>query len=210
MRNPSVMNILQTQPPCKPLNLNILRPKYPRGGRGIPYPWGFGVSRTNASALLGQSASIAPANPLPDCSRCISINPRRVSCDSGSTAPNASGTRNSVWYLEPDTNVPSASYTQANPPVIPAPKLIPTRPSTTTTPLVMYSQPWLPTPSTTAIAPEFRTANRSPARPAANNLPAVAPYNATLPRITCCPLSFAASPRARITSSPPDNPLPTK
>ena len=35
----------------------------------------------------------------------------------------------------------------------------------------MYSQPWSPTPSTTAVAPEFRTANRSPARPAANKLP---------------------------------------
>ena len=29
----------------------------------------------------------------------------------------------------------------------------------------MYSQQWSPTPSTTAIAPEFRTAKRSPARP---------------------------------------------
>jgi hypothetical protein len=39
------------------------------------------------------------------------------------------------------------------------------RPSTTTTPPVMYSQPWSPVPSTTAIAPELRTAKRSPATP---------------------------------------------
>ena len=42
-------------------------------------------------------------------------------------------------------------------------------------PPVMYSQQWLPAPSITATAPEFRTANRSPAWPAANSLPAVAP-----------------------------------
>ena len=39
------------------------------------------------------------------------------------------------------------------------------RPSTTTRPPVMYSQPWSPTPSTTAWAPLLRTANRSPATP---------------------------------------------
>jgi hypothetical protein len=38
-------------------------------------------------------------------------------------------------------------------------------PRTTTTPPVMYSQPWSPTPSTTATAPELRTAKRSPATP---------------------------------------------
>src|ERR1022692_4067241 len=38
-------------------------------------------------------------------------------------------------------------------------------PSTTTKPLVMYSQPWSPSPSTTAVAPELRTAKRSPAMP---------------------------------------------
>ena len=36
---------------------------------------------------------------------------------------------------------------------------------TTTTPPVMYSQPWSPAPSTTAMAPELRTAKRSPATP---------------------------------------------
>ena len=51
------------------------------------------------------------------------------------------------------------------PPLIPAAKLRPVGPSTTTRPPVMYSQPWSPTPSTTATAPEFRTAKRSPASP---------------------------------------------
>ena len=44
-----------------------------------------------------------------------------------------------------------------------------------TMPPVMYSQPWSPTPSTTAVAPELRTAKRSPARPAAYSSPPVAP-----------------------------------
>jgi hypothetical protein len=51
------------------------------------------------------------------------------------------------------------------PPDMPAAKLRPVLPSTTTTPPVMYSQPWSPVPSTTAIAPELRTAKRSPATP---------------------------------------------
>src|SRR5437016_14484619 len=109
------MNILQDILSSKSLIPEYLSP----GNGGVPYPCGFGVSRTNAPALLGQSASIAAASPLPDSSRCISINPRRLSCASASTEPNASGARNSAWYLKLDTNVPSASYTQANPPVIP-------------------------------------------------------------------------------------------
>ncbi len=48
---------------------------------------------------------------------------------------------------------------------MPAAKLRPVPPSTATTPLVMYSQPWSPTPSTTTCAPELRTAKRSPAIP---------------------------------------------
>ena len=48
-------------------------------------------------------------------------------------------------------------------------------------PPVMYSQPLEPQPSTTATAPELRTAKRSPAWPAANSLPAVAPYSTVLP-----------------------------
>ena len=49
------------------------------------------------------------------------------------------------------------------PPDMPAAKLRPVGPSTTTRPPVMYSQPWSPTPSTTACTPELRTQNRSPA-----------------------------------------------
>ena len=45
----------------------------------------------------------------------------------------------------------------------------------------MYSQPWWPTPSTTAVAPELRTAKRSPARPRTNSSPEVAPYSVVLP-----------------------------
>ena len=48
-------------------------------------------------------------------------------------------------------------------------------PSTATTPPVMYSQPWSPTPSTTTVAPLLRTAKRSPARPLMNSSPPVAP-----------------------------------
>ena len=61
------------------------------------------------------------------------------------------------------------------PPLMPAAKFSPVGPSTTTRPPVMYSQPWSPTPSTTALTPELRTAKRSPARPRKNALPLVAP-----------------------------------
>jgi hypothetical protein len=39
----------------------------------------------------------------------------------------------------------------------------------------MYSQPWSPTPSTTAVAPELRTQNRSPTMPRRKISPEVAP-----------------------------------
>jgi len=39
----------------------------------------------------------------------------------------------------------------------------------------MYSQPFAPQPSTTTVAPELRTAKRSPACPAAKSRPEVAP-----------------------------------
>ena len=42
-------------------------------------------------------------------------------------------------------------------------------------PPVMYSHPWSPTPSTTAVAPELRTQNRSPTTPRRNTSPPVAP-----------------------------------
>ena len=41
----------------------------------------------------------------------------------------------------------------------------------------MYSQPWSPSPSTTAVAPELRTAKRSPAMPLKKASPLVAPYS---------------------------------
>jgi hypothetical protein len=53
---------------------------------------------------------------------------------------------------------------------MPAAKLRPVLPRTTTRPPVMYSQPWSPTPSTTATAPEFRTQNRSPTTPRMKHL----------------------------------------
>ena len=58
---------------------------------------------------------------------------------------------------------------------MPAPKFAPMLPRITATPPVMYSQPLEPQPSTTAHAPELRTAKRSPARPAAKRDPSVAP-----------------------------------
>ena len=54
---------------------------------------------------------------------------------------------------------------------MPAAKFRPVGPSTTTRPPVMYSQPWSPTPSTTAWAPELRTQKRSPASPRKNAPP---------------------------------------
>ena len=89
---------------------------------------------------------------------------------------------------------------------MPAPRLSPTGPSTTTVPPVMYSQQWSPAPSMTAVAPEFRTANRSPARPPANNSPPVAPYRIVLPRSHGSPASCAGG---TITMRPPPMPLPT-
>ncbi len=47
--------------------------------------------------------------------------------------------------------------------LMPAAKFLPVSPRMTTRPPVMYSQPWSPTPSTTAAAPLLRTAKRSPA-----------------------------------------------
>ena len=69
------------------------------------------------------------------------------------------------------------------PPVIPAPKLSPVLPNITTVPPVMYSHPFEPHPSTTVVAPEFLTANLSPASPAAYNSPEVAPYSTVFPMI---------------------------
>ena len=73
----------------------------------------------------------------------------------------------------------------------------------------MYSQPLSPTPSTTACTPELRTAKRSPAQPAANNLPPVAPYKQVLPAMVALWLSNDEPSGGRITSLPPAMPLPT-
>ena len=95
------------------------------------------------------------------------------------------------------------------PPLIPAAKLRPVRPSTTTMPPVMYSQPWSPTPSTTAEAPELRTAKRSPASPRKYAFPAVAPYSTVLPMTTLSSGVKPASSGGRTLSVPPERPLPT-
>jgi hypothetical protein len=91
---------------------------------------------------------------------------------------------------------------------MPAAKLRPVLPSTTTVPPVMYSQPWSPVPSTTAVAPDRRTAKRSPATPRKKASPLVAPYSAVLPTM----MFLVASPRnsmlGRTTMRPPDRPLP--
>ena len=58
---------------------------------------------------------------------------------------------------------------------MPAAKFLPVLPITRTVPPVIYSQPWSPTPSTTALAPEFLTLKRSPATPFIYASPLVAP-----------------------------------
>ena len=50
-------------------------------------------------------------------------------------------------------------------------------------PPVIYSHPLEPHPSITEIAPEFLTANLSPACPAAKSFPDVAPYKTVFPII---------------------------
>ena len=57
----------------------------------------------------------------------------------------------------------------------------------------MYSQPWSPTPSTTAVAPEFRTQKRSPTTPRMNTSPSVAPYRITLPAMTFSSALYGAA-----------------
>ena len=54
---------------------------------------------------------------------------------------------------------------------MPAPRLRPVGPRMSAVPPVMYSRPWSPTPSTTAVAPELRTQKRSPTRPRRNISP---------------------------------------
>ena len=94
------------------------------------------------------------------------------------------------------------------PPDIPAAKLRPVAPSTTTVPFVMYSQPWSPVPSTTAVAPERRTAKRSPATPLKNASPAIAPYSTVLPTMMFSVPAPRKSFGQRTMMRPPDRPLP--
>ena len=79
---------------------------------------------------------------------------------------------------------------------MPLPRPLPKLPRFTTAPLVMYSQPKSPTPSTTAVAPELRTANRSPASPSTNSRPPVAPNSAKLPISTLPPGAASTAARA--------------
>ena len=92
---------------------------------------------------------------------------------------------------------------------MPAAKLSPTGPRITATPPVMYSQPLAPQPSTTAMAPELRTQKRSPAWPAANSLPAVAPYSTVLPMMVLRLVSSPLETGGLSTMMPPERPLPT-
>ena len=92
---------------------------------------------------------------------------------------------------------------------MPAAKLRPVGPRITTLPPVMYSHPWSPTPSTTALAPELRTQKRSAATPRKNALPEVAPYNATLPMTMDSSAAKSALAGGFTTISPPESPLPT-
>src|SRR6202167_1742593 len=118
------------------------------------------------------------------------------------------GPSSTIPGLQREANEPSSSSTYATPPLMPAAKLRPVLPSTTTNPRVMYSHPWSPTPSTTACAPLLRTANRSPATPRKNASPPVAPYSATLPTMMFSSALKVASFGGRTEMNPPDSPLP--
>ena len=95
------------------------------------------------------------------------------------------------------------------PPVIPAPKLSPTLPNIITSPPVIYSHPLASHPSMTDIPPEFRTANLSPAFPAANSFPDVAPYKTVFPTIVFSFVLNLFSLEGLTTIVPPDKPLAT-
>ena len=73
----------------------------------------------------------------------------------------------------------------------------------------MYSQPWAPIPSTTAVAPELRTAKRIPARPTRWSRPLVAPYRQVFPAIASWSAWKPAVAGGRTTIVPPDRPLAT-
>src|SRR5450759_2699745 len=147
-------------------------------GRGLRA--GGGATKTCGAALGAtfrksrrkalQFSRISPARSLPVASRCASI-----ICESSRASGGARAWRPTISGLRRSRKSPLSSRTYATPPAIPAPKLRPQPPRTATRPAVMYSQPWSPSPSTTARAPLFRTAKRSPALPATKRRPPVAP-----------------------------------
>ena len=92
---------------------------------------------------------------------------------------------------------------------MPAPKLFPVSPRTTTAPPVIYSHVWSPLPSMTAVQPELRTPNLSPAIPSAYSFPPVAPYKHVLPIMIILLADSFISIGVFITISPPAMPLPT-
>ena len=91
---------------------------------------------------------------------------------------------------------------------MPAAKFLPIFPNTSATPPVIYSHPWSPTPSTTAVAPEFLTQNLSPAIPLIYASPLVAPYNVTFPVIIFLSDSKVDSFGIFTTIVAPERPLP--
>ena len=72
----------------------------------------------------------------------------------------------------------------------------------------MYSQPWSPTPSTTAVAPLLRTPKRSPPSPRTYTSPQVAPYSETLPTMMLFSGMKLDSLGGKTAMRPPDSPLP--
>ena len=122
--------------------------------------------RERADVASTTSTARRSATSEPVSSRCCVMIPRSQSTSSSSSWSMSTMSRfmrrKSVW---------SASHTKAKPPDMPAAKLRPVGPRITARPPVMYSQPWSPTPSTTAVAPELRTQKRSPTMPRMNTLP---------------------------------------
>ena len=99
----------------------------------------------------------------------------------GRGGPSTAGSRRRSRRREPGRTGPSGRGGRPARRSCPPRSSRPTGPRTTTIPPVMYSQPCAPSPSTTASAPLFRTANRIPARPTTWSRPAVAPNRQTLP-----------------------------
>src|SRR2546428_654808 len=128
------------------------------------------ISRNSLTAP-GHSASSRAARADPVCSPWRSISARKVSA-----AASSSCSATTSCPLSRRSSTPVGSCTNASPPVMPAPMFRPNGPRMTTVPFVMYSHALLPTPSTTAVAPELRTAKRSPAEPARKSSPPGAPF----------------------------------